>query len=34
MLLRKQEEEVCNEEEGLKACNDSGPGAQRWSVGG
>lgn len=35
MLLRKEKEEVRNEEEGLKACNDSGPAhRERWSVGG
>lgn len=35
MLLRKEEEEeVHNEEDGLKACNDSGRRTQRWSGGG
>ena len=35
MLLRKEEEEeVHNEEAGLKACNDSGRRTQRWSGGG
>lgn len=34
MLLRKEEEEVHNEEEGLKACNDSGRRTARWSGGG
>lgn len=34
MLLRKEEEEVHNEEGALKACNDSGWRTQRWSGGG
>lgn len=34
MLLRKEEEETHNEEEGLKACNDSGHRTQRRSGGG
>lgn len=33
MLLRKEEEEVHNEEEGLKACNDSGRHTQRDGAG-
>lgn len=34
MLLRKEEEEVHNEEESLKACNDSGRHTERMSGGG
>lgn len=33
MLLRKEEEEVHNEEEGLKACNDSGRRTRRDEAG-